>query len=131
MYKVSILSIAILLTGSVLNAQPGGPRLTVEERVKNVHVKVDSAFKPEAAKLVQVDSAFAVYYRAQDQLRAELMSTGERPDMQVMREKMQPLVEARDTKLKAALTAAQFETWKKEIEPTLMPRRGGGGGGPR
>ena len=91
------------------------------------HHKIDSAFKPESAKLTQVDSAFAKYYRAQEKLRSEMFSSGERPDFQVMREKMQPLTEARDKELQGILTPEQFGIWKKDIEPTLMPRRGGGG----
>ena len=40
-----------------------------------------------------------------------------------MREKMQPLIEARDKELKIVLTDEQFKKWKEEIEPSMMPRR--------
>jgi hypothetical protein len=52
------------------------------------------------------------------------MGGGGRPDPQVMREKMQPLAEARDEQLKSILTAEQFRKWKEEIEPSLRPQRG-------
>jgi len=52
----------------------------------------------------------------------ELMSSGQQ-DFQAMHEKMQPLMEERDKKLQAILTAAQYNTWKEGIEPSLRPRR--------
>lgn len=129
----NVLLIAVLLAaGTMVNAQQGNRR-TVEERVKSVHEKMDSAFKLDATKQANIDSVFAGYYRQTDKARAELMaaSNGERPDMQVMREKMQPLSDAKDKELKTLLTDEQFKKWKDEIEPTLMRRPGGGGGGPR
>ncbi len=109
----------------VANAQ-GGSRRTVEERVQAVHAKMDSAFKLDTEKQVKADSAFANYYRQQDKIREEMRSDGERPDFQAMREKMQPALDARDKELKALLTDEQFKKWKEEIEPAMMPRRGGG-----
>lgn len=111
----------------VANAQGGGSRRTVEERVQIAHAKMDSAFKLDAEKQVKADSAFAGYYRQQDKLREELRSGGERPDFQVMREKMQPLIEARDKELKTLLTDEQFKKWKEEVEPAMMQRRRDGG----
>lgn len=117
--------IAIFLSAVVANAQGGGRR-TVEERVKAVHEKMDSAFKLEADKQAKVDSAFAAYYRQQDKIREEMRSGGDRPDFQAMRQKMQPAIEARDKELKTLLTDEQFKKWKEAIEPSMMPRRGGG-----
>ena len=121
----------LLVAGITVNAQGGGRR-TVEERVKMVHEKMDSAFKLEASKLTKVDSVYANYYRQTDKVRQELMaaSNGERPDMQAMREKTQPYSDARDKELKVLLTDDQYKKWKEEIEPSMM-RRPGGGGGPR
>ncbi|HKZ65615.1 MAG TPA: hypothetical protein VJ111_04635 [Chitinophagaceae bacterium] len=109
----------------VANAQ-GGSRRTVEERVQAVHEKMDSAFKLDSEKQAKADSAFANYYRQQNKIREEMRSGGERPDFQAMREKMQPALDARDKELKALLTDDQFKKWKEEIEPAMMPRRGGG-----
>ena len=116
--------VIMLLSAFIVNAQGGGRR-TVEERVKMVHEKMDSAFKLETDKLAKVDSAFANYYRAQEKIRQEMMSGGDRPDFQAMREKMQPALDARDKELKTLLTEEQFKKWKDEIEPSLMPRRSG------
>ncbi len=122
---VLCLSLMMTFTAAVY-AQPGGPRRTIEERVKIIHEKMDSAFKLEPAKLTKVDSAFANYYRQQEKVREEMMSGGERPDFQAMREKMQPLMDARDTELKGILSEDQFKKWKEEIEPAMMPRRRNG-----
>jgi hypothetical protein len=119
--------LAITLFASVMfvNAQGGGnfQRRTVEERVKIAHDKIDSTFKLDAEKLAKVDAAFTTFYKGQDKVREELTSGGERPDMQVMREKMQPLTDARDKELKAVLTEDQYKKWKDELEPTMSPRR--------
>jgi len=118
----------ILLATIAVNAQGGFQRRTVEERVQMVQQKLDSAFKLDKTKLADADSAFADYYRSVDKLRQDMMSGGGQPDFQAFREKMQPLMEDRDKKLQTILTADQFKTWKDEIEPSMRPRRQGGGG---
>ena len=131
MKKSLLLFAAIVLAGTMaVNAQGGGgnfPRRTVEERVQTVQQKMDSAFKLDKAKLTQVDSVFATYYRATDKVREELMASGgDRSTMrQQMQEKTQPFLEARDKELNALLGDANFKTWKEVIEPSM--RRGPGG----
>ena len=130
MKKLVVSLLALFVGGiAIVNAQGGGgnfPRLTVEERIARVHAKLDSAFKLDAATFTKVDSAFATYYRATDKLREEVMASGDR---QGMREKMQPLTDARDKELKGLLTEDQYKKWKDEIEPAMRPQRGPGGGG--
>ena len=128
--SIFILSL-LLLAGSVtVMAQGGGgQRRTVAERVQRVHEKIDSAFHLDAAKQAQVDSAFANFYRAQDKLREEAMAGGGQPDFQAMREKSQPLMDARDKELKGILGDDKFKIYKEGIEPTMRGGRGGGGGG--
>jgi hypothetical protein len=118
--------LTLMIAGVIVTNAQGGSRRTVEERVQAVHAKMDSAFKLDTEKQAKADSAFAGYYRQQDKVREEMRSGGERPDFQAMREKMQPALDARDKELKALLTDEQFKKWKEEIEPALMPRRGGG-----
>jgi hypothetical protein len=132
MKKRFLLFAVILFTGTIaVNAQGGGggnfPRRTVEERVQTIHQKMDSAFKLDKAKLTQVDSVFANYYRNSDKLRDELMAAG--GDRSAMREKMQPLTDTRDKELQALIGDENFKTWKDVIEPSM--RRGGQGGPPR
>ncbi len=126
-----IVAVLLVVTGSAMAQQPGGnfPRRTVEERVKRVHDKLDSAFHLAAEKLQQTDEVFKEYYTAQDKMREELMSGGERPSREVIMAKMQELSDARDTKLKPILTEEQMKIWKEQIEPSMRPQRGGGRGG--
>ena len=128
--SIFILSL-LLLAGSVtVMAQGGGfQRRTVAERVQRVHEKIDSAFHLDAAKQAQVDSAFATFYRGQDKVRDEAMAGGGQPDFQAMREKSQPLMDARDKELKAILGDDKFKIYKDGIEPTMRGRGPGGGGG--
>lgn len=117
--------IAVALSFTMANAQGGGgfPRRTVEERVKTIHEKLDSAFKnPGTALLTQLDSVFANYYRAQDAKREEIMSGG--GDREAFRAAMQDLTKDRDDKLAKILSEAQMKQWKDEIEPALRPQRG-------
>lgn len=130
MKKMIVVALFAFVAGTVsVSAQGGFQRRTVEERVQAVHQKIDSAFKPGAAKLVQADSAFATYYRNSDKVRDELRAAagGERPDPQAMRDKTQPYLDARDKELKTILGDDNFKKWKDEIEPAMRPR----GGGPR
>jgi len=121
--------IVFLVSGAIAaNAQGGYQRRTVEERVQVIQQKLDSAFKLDKAKLAEADSVFAGFYRSTDKMRDEMMSGGGQPDFQAMREKMQPLIDERDKKLQGILTPDQFKTWKDQIEPSLRPRRQGGGG---
>lgn len=130
--KKTILFLAIVFATSVaVNAQGGFQRRTVEERVAIAHQKLDSAFKLDKAKLAEADSAFTNYYRSSDKIRDEMMTGGGQPDFQAMREKMQPSMDDRDKKLQGILTEDQYKIWKEQIEPSLRPRRPGGGGNNR
>src|SRR5262245_44751062 len=105
MKKTLLLFAAALLAGTIaVKAQGGGgnfQRRTVEERVQTIHQKMDSAFKLDKAKLTQIDSVFANFYRSSDKVREELMNSGgDRSTMrQQMQEKTQPLADARDKEL--------------------------------
>ena len=129
MKKILLIAPMFLVVAISASAQGGGnfQRRTVEERVTMIHQKMDSAFKLDKAKLSDVDSAFANYYRASDKVREDMMSGGGQFDRQAMMEKMQPLMDDRDKKLKNVLTEDQYKTWKEVIEPSMRP----GGGRPR
>lgn len=129
MKKLFLIASLIIAGFTVTYAQGQGggggfQRRTVEERVKMIHEKMDSAFKPSADKLKEIDETFTTFYKAQDKIREELMSGGERPDPQVMREKLTPIMTERDDKLKKILTEDQYKKWKDEIEPSMRPQRG-------
>jgi periplasmic protein CpxP/Spy len=126
--SIFISMLFLLAFGFSANAQGGGGgfRMTPEERLQRIHAKLDSAFKLDAATMTKVDSVFMQSYVEQNKIREELMSGGGQPDFQVMREKMQPVMEARDAKLKPLLGEANFKIFKESIEPSM---RGGGGRG--
>jgi periplasmic protein CpxP/Spy len=121
--QLVLTAMAVLIGLSSINAQGGFQRRTVEERVKSVHEKLDSAFKPDAIKMASIDSIFTVYYTAQDKVREEMMASGTM-DRDAMRAKMQELADVRDGKLKTVLTEAEMKTWKEAIEPSMRPQRG-------
>ncbi|HET9744748.1 MAG TPA: hypothetical protein VFP97_03480 [Chitinophagaceae bacterium] len=126
--KKTIVALAVLLaTGTVSYAQGGFQMPSPEERVKRMHAKLDSAFKPDEAKAKQVDDLYLEFYKTQDKVRQELVESnggnfqGMREQMQ---EKMKPHQEALDAKLKPILGDDNFKIWKEQIEPTLRGRGG-------
>jgi len=123
--KKQFLLIAVTLLAFTLttSAQGGFQRRTVEERVKSVHDKLDSAFKLDAVKMNSVDTLFTSYYKAQDAYRDEMMASGN-TDRDAMRAKMMEMAAARDEKLKQFLTEEQMKIWKETIEPSMRPQRG-------
>lgn len=125
MKKITLLLLVSIIIAGSTYAQGGFQRRTVEERVAIIHAKMDSAFKLEAAKAAEIDAVFTTFYKDQDKAREELMAGGERPSREAMQEKTQPITEARDEKLKKILPEAQYEIWKKQIEPGMRPQRSG------
>lgn len=128
MKKTIFISMLFLLaTGMAARAQGGGFQMpSPEERVKRVSLKIDSAFKPEAATLKDIEALFLEFYKTQDKVREDLRSSG--VDFQEMRaqmtEKMKPHQEALDAKLKTLLGEDKFKIWKEQIESTLRGRGG-------
>ena len=122
----------LIATGGMsLMAQGGGfQQRTPEERLKPVHFKIDSAFKLDADIMKKVDDLFLATYKESDKVREEMMNSGSQ-DFQAMREKMKPINDARDEKLKPLLGEANYKIWKETIETTISRRGPGGGGGNR
>jgi hypothetical protein len=129
MKKMIIALAVVMLAGTASSFAQGGGGFQMpspEERVKRVHTKMDSAFKLDEAKMKEVDAAYLDYYKAQDKVREEVMASagGDRDAMRAaMQEKMKPLTEALDAKVKTLLGDEKFKIWKEQIEPTM--RRGG------
>jgi len=101
--KRKIVTLITIMFAGIMAANAQFQQRTVEERVKIVHTKIDSAFKPGDTKMADVDSIFTNFYKAQDKVRSDMMSGGGQFDRQAMMEKMQPLMTDRDAKLKATL----------------------------
>lgn len=122
MKKQILLLAAIIITGSFsANAQGGGQRMSIEERMKTVMEKLNTGLKLTAEQQTLTDSVFTNYYRSMQKLRQGLPQ-GERPSQ----EQMQKLVAERDEKLKTIFKEEQFKKFKDEIETTLRPQRPGG-----
>ena len=131
MKRISLMIIAGLAFGLVTNAQGGGggfARRTPEERVAVIHAKIDSAFKLDAKKMATLDTDLVALNRAQDKKREELMAGGQ-PDRETFMAEMKKFSDAQDEIMKAVLSADQYTIWKEQIQPSMRPSRGPGGGG--
>ena len=111
-----------LCVGSLIAQGQGGPRITLEERIKSLNEKL-ADFKLDTDKLAKTDSVFTVYYNALQKQREEMRANGGEPDRDAMREKMLKLNIDRDEQLKLIFTEDQFKKWKDNIEPAMRPQR--------
>ena len=118
---LSLLALFVSIVSIMAQGQ-GGPRLTVEERVKAVNEKLTD-FKLDKDKLAKTDSIFTAYYTSMQKQREEMMSGGGTPDRDAMKDKMLKLNIDRDEQLKLIFTDDQFKKWKEDIEPAMRPQR--------
>ena len=125
MKKISLALLAFFAIGIAANAQ--FQRRTPEERTASIHAKIDSAFKLDASKLANLDTALVTLYKAQDKKRDEMMAGG-MPDRETMMAEMKKFSDAQDEIMKAVLTEDQYKIWKDQIQPSMRPQRQGGGG---
>src|SRR5690349_8932801 len=106
MKKILLILLASVAVATVANAQGGGgnfQRRTPEERTAAIHAKIDSAFKLDAGKMANLDTAMVALYRAQDKKREELMAGG-MPDRETFMAEMKKFSDAQDEIMKAVLT---------------------------
>lgn len=127
--SIFILVAALLVSVVSAYSQGGGFQPpSPEERVKRAHLKIDSAFKPDSTKMMEIDVLMLDFYQKQDKAREEEMTGGAGGNFQEIRaqviEKMKPHQEALDAKLKGILGDENFNIWKEKIEPTLRGRGG-------
>ncbi|MEY4891476.1 MAG: hypothetical protein RIQ34_88 [Bacteroidota bacterium] len=126
-----VLIIGTLFSIGAVSAQGGfGQRVTMEERVKRITSKLDSAFKLDTQRLSAVDTALKVLFKAQDAKRQEMMSGGGMPDRELMMAEMKKFSDAQDAIIEAVLSKEEFGIWKEKIQPSMRPRGMGGPGGP-
>lgn len=130
MKKTFFTLLAFFAIAIAASAQNGGgfQRQTPEQRVAVIHEKLDSAFKLDASKFQTLDTALTVLYRQQETKMREMFSSGERPDRETMMAERKKYSDAQDEMMKVVLTADQFTIWKEQIEPSMRPQRGAGGG---
>jgi hypothetical protein len=126
--KIGLLAIAFFAGILSVNAQ-GMQRRTVEERVKEVMEKM-SPLKLDKEQTEKTNLIFTDQFKAQDKMIEEIRSSGnfDREAMMAFRTKSN---DERNAKLKDVLSAEQFATYTKDIEPALQPQRPQGGAGNR
>lgn len=126
------MAIAAMFSITAVNAQGGGggQRMTPEERIKFTIEKM-APLNLDAATKVKSDAIITEYINGSTKAMEDLRAAG--GDRDAMMAKRKELSDARDVKLKAIYTEAQYKQWKDEIEPSLRPQRpagapAGGGG---
>jgi len=125
MKTIFSLVIMFFIAGIVtVNAQ--AQRRTVEERVKDVMEKM-AVLKLDNNQTEKVTAIFKETFTAQEKQMQEMRASGsfDREAIMAARKKA---TEERNEKLKIILSEEQFSSFKKDIEATLQPQRGGGGG---
>lgn len=132
--QLVLTAFAALLSIAAVKAQGGGggQRMTPEERIKFTIEKM-APLNLDAATKAKSDAIITDYINEQQKAMDEIRAAG--GDRDAMMAKRKELADARDVKLKAIYTEAQYKQWKDEIEPSLRPQRpagttpAGGGGG--
>jgi hypothetical protein len=129
--QLVLMAIAAMFSITAVNAQGGGgQRMKPEERIKFTIEKM-APLNLDAATKVKSDAIITDYINESQKAMDELRASG--ADRDAMMAKRKEFADARDVKLKAIFTEAQFKQWKDEIEPSLRPQRpagapAGGGG---
>ena len=123
------MAFAAMFSITAVNAQ-GGQRMTPEEKIKMTIEKM-APLNLDAATKVKSDAIITDYINGSQKAMDDLRASG--ADRDAMMAKRKEFADARDVKLKAIFTEAQFKQWKDEIEPSLRPQRpagapAGGGG---
>lgn len=127
--QLVLTAFAAMLSIAAVNAQGGGggPRMSPEERIKFVIEKM-APLKLDSVTKVKADVIITDFVNGQQKATDEVRAAG--GDREAMMAKRKEFSDARDVKLKAILTEAQYKQWKDEIEPSLRPQRQGGGAPP-
>ncbi len=124
--KMSLLAILLVTFTSISFAQGGGFQMpSPEERTKTTMEKL-ADLKLDKDQSAKTETIFTDFYKGQAKRMEEMRSGG--GDRDAMRAEFEKMTNERDEKLKKVFSADQFKKFKDEIEPTLRPRRGGGGG---
>jgi len=128
--QLVLMVMAAMFSITAVNAQGGGgqrQQQTPEERTKATMEKL-VPLNLDADSKTKTEVIFTDFYKAQQTAMEEMRSSGNM-DREAFGAKRKELTDARDAKLKAIFTEAQMKQWKDEIEPSMRPQRGGGGGG--
>jgi periplasmic protein CpxP/Spy len=123
--QLVLVAIAAMFSITAANAQGGGgaPRMTPEERIKFTIEKM-APLNLDADTKGKADVIITDYVNGSQKATDEIRAAG--GDRDAMMAKRKEFSDARDVKLKAIFTEAQYKQWKDEIEPSLRPQRPAG-----
>jgi Spy/CpxP family protein refolding chaperone len=131
--KIFILFSNAMLVTALVTAQPQPPKPpSDEEKLKHVSEKINKEITLTAAQKAKVEAAYKDFFIEMEKLRKN--NKDGKPEMPPpppppppgKKEDVDKLSKARDAKIKAALSEAQFKKYS-EIEQTLRPPRPGDG----
>lgn len=117
--KFTLLVIMLFVGILSIQAQQGGQKRTVEERVKLAAGKMNDSLKLSSVQLADVEIALSEYYKGQDKIR-EGLAPGTRPE----RADIEKLGEVRDAKIKVFLTEPQYTRYV-EMQNAMRKRTNG------
>lgn len=127
MKKIGFLLIAILLGTTFSMAQPGGQRMSPEERAKQQTAELKETLGLDKAQEKKVYDLNVESGKKMAKMREEMGGGGFSDEM---REKMMAMREETNKEMKKILTADQYKKYEKYLEERRA-RRGQGGGGNR
>ncbi len=127
MKKLGFLLVAILLGTTMSMAQPGGQRMSPEERAKQQTTELKEVLGLDKAQEKKVYDLNLESGKKMQKMREEMGGQGFSDEM---REKMMAMREETNKEMKKILTAAQYTKYEKYLEERRA-RRGQGGGGNR
>lgn len=127
MKKIGFLLIAILLGTTLSMAQPGGQRMSPEERAKQQTAELKEALGLDKTQEKKVYDLNLETGKKMQKMREEMGGQGFSEEM---REKMRAIREDQNSAMKKILTAQQYTKYEKYLEEQRA-RRGQRGGGNR
>lgn len=119
-----LLAFGLAVTFSA-QAQQGGQRRSVEERVKMTLDRMKETLQITPEQTVKLDSVFTKSFKEMEKAREDARSSGNRMD----RDAFMKFANERDEKIKSILTEEQYKKYKaaEGERRQRMGNRGGGG----
>lgn len=118
-----LLAFGLAVTFSA-QAQQGGQRRSVEERVKMTLDRMKETLQITPEQTVKLDSVFTKSFKDMEKAREDARTSGNRMD----RDAFMKFANERDEKIKSILTEEQYKKYKaaEEERRQRMGNRGGG-----
>lgn len=124
MKKIGFLLFAILFGTVISMAQPGGQRMSAEERAKTQTAELKEKLGLDKAQEKKVYDLNIEAGKKMAAMREGMQGGGDRD---AMREKMTKMREDQNKEMKKILTEAQYKKYEKYLEERRSQRGPGGG----